>query len=243
MALVCGTEPATAPSVPGESRKPSKNIDTIFSKFGSGSNISSEQFPCLMQICDNNPADISFHGWRVMIIALAGRRIDTPNAGIRRFPPENLELVRTRIRSVLQAKSVAVLISSAACGADLIALEEAGAMGLRCRIVLPFDAQRFRVTSVTDRPGNWGEIYDRLIRDVQGKGDLLILDGAEGNEAYSAANRAILDEAERLAKDASDEAVAMVVWDGVPRGDQDYTQAFADEARRRRLPLLEVKTV
>jgi len=34
-----------------------------------------------------------------------------------------------------------------------------------------------------------------------------------------------------------------VVWDGVPRGDQDYTQAFADEARRRRLPLLEVKTV
>ena len=60
-----------------------------------------------------------------MIIALAGRRIDAPNAEIRRFPPENLELVRTRIRSVLQAKPAALLISSAACGSDLIALEEA----------------------------------------------------------------------------------------------------------------------
>jgi hypothetical protein len=178
-----------------------------------------------------------------MIIALAGRRIDAHDADVRRFPPENLELVRTRIRAVLQAKAEAVLISSAACGADLIALEEAGAMGLRRRIVLPFDPQRFRVTSVTDRPGNWGAIYDQLIQEAQRKGELIILARKDGNEAYTAANRAILDEAERLAKDSSDEAVAMVVWDGLPRGKEDYTQAFADEARKRGLPIIEVKTI
>ena len=178
-----------------------------------------------------------------MIIALAGRRIDAPNAEMSRFPPENLELVRTRIRSVLQTKPAAVLVSSAACGADLIALEEAGALGVRRRIVLPFAPQRFRVTSVTDRPGNWGVIYDRLIQEVQCKGELVILDCADGSEAYTASNHAILDEAVRLARDSSEETVAMVVWDGLRRCKQDYTQAFADEARRRGLPIIEVKTV
>ena len=178
-----------------------------------------------------------------MIIALAGRRIDAPNAERRRFPPANLELVRTRIRSVLQAKPAALLISSAACGADLIALEEADAMGLRRRIVLPFHPQRFRVTSVTDRPGNWGVLYDRVIQEAQRKGELVILGCEDESAAYTAVNHAILDEEERLARDSSDETVAMVVWDGFPRGEEDYTKAFADEARRRRLPIIEVKTV
>jgi len=178
-----------------------------------------------------------------MIIALAGRRIDAPNAEIRRFPPDNLELVRTRIRSFLQANPAALLISSAACGADLIALEEADAMGLQRRIVLPFHPQRFRVTSVTDRPGNWGVLYDRVVEEAQRKGELVILGCEDESAAYTAVNQAILDEAERLARDSSDETVAMVVWDGLPRGEEDYTKAFADEARRRRLPIIEVKTV
>jgi len=135
-----------------------------------------------------------------MIIALAGRRIDAPNAEIRRFPPENLELVRTRIRSFLQANPAALLISSAACGADLIALEEADAMGLQRRIVLPFHPQRFRVTSVTDRPGNWGVLYDRVVEEAQRKGELVILGCEDESAAYTAVNHAILDEAERLAR-------------------------------------------
>ena len=50
---------------------------------------------------------------------------------------------------------MSVLVCSAACGADLIALQAAGRVSLRRRIVLPFEPSRFRDSSVVDRPGDW----------------------------------------------------------------------------------------
>src|SRR5450432_2011251 len=93
-----------------------------------------------------------------MIIALAGRRVDPVHAKQQRFPAasKNVEIVRERIRIILQTEGATVLVSSAACGADLLALSEAGALGLRRRVVLPYDRKEFRATSVTDRPGEWG---------------------------------------------------------------------------------------
>src|SRR5882672_10452911 len=94
-----------------------------------------------------------------MIIALAGRRVDSADAKQPRFPPRNVERVHTQTRAVLKEKGATALVSSAACGADLIALSEAGQLGLRRRVILPFERRRFRETSVTDRPGEWGRLY------------------------------------------------------------------------------------
>ena len=91
-----------------------------------------------------------------MIIALAGRRIDAADADTQRFPVENIELVRRRLRELFERERPEALVSSAACGADLIALDEAGALGIRRRVILPFDRRRFRETSVIDRPGRLG---------------------------------------------------------------------------------------
>jgi hypothetical protein len=90
-------------------------------------------------------------------IALAGRRVDPPDASEVRFPAsaKNIEIVRQRIRNKLQTKRTTVIVSSAACGSDLLALSEAGNLGLRRRVVLPFDRDKFRTTSVTNRPGDW----------------------------------------------------------------------------------------
>ena len=100
-----------------------------------------------------------------MIVALAGRRVDPKDQDPRRFSstPESVELVRRRIRDKLLNLQASVLVSSAACGADLLALAEAGELGLRRRIILPFDHNEFRSTSVTDRPGNWGPLYDAVL--------------------------------------------------------------------------------
>src|SRR6202007_3063310 len=96
-------------------------------------------------------------------------------------------------------------VCSAACGADLIALEEAERLGLRRRIVLPFPAKRFRETSVTDRPGEWGALYDRLIGEAKAAGDLVVLSGTgDDDAAYAAANTTIVHEAEELARATSD---------------------------------------
>ena len=188
------------------------------------------------------------------IVALAGRRVDPPEADTPRFPPENVGLVRERLRSFLAERRAAALVCSAACGADLVALEVAGALGLRRRVVLPFSPERFRETSVVDRPGDWGPLYDRVIEAVTRAGDLVVLEGAgEGGTAYAAANERILDEALGLtgvgaARDSKaipvppEKALAVIVWEGQSRGDDDATEQFATSARGRGLTVEEILT-
>lgn len=177
-----------------------------------------------------------------MIIALAGRRIDVPDAETPGFPLAAVPVVRERVRKLLDEQQATVLVASAACGADLVALEEAGALGLRRRVLLPFAAERFRQTSVVDRPGDWGPIYDRVLAEVEERGDLLILDGSGDEQCYAAANSAILNEAIALAQSAGERAVAAIVWDARSRGPEDLTQAFLEEARSRDLPVIEIST-
>ena len=88
------------------------------------------------------------------VIALAGRRVDrgkknTPS----RFPETRVPVVRREIAGLLARESALALVSSAACGADLIGLEEAERLGLRRRIILPFTPTEFRNRSVSDCPG------------------------------------------------------------------------------------------
>lgn len=186
-----------------------------------------------------------------MIITLAGRRIDPQGAPVARFPLEVSPAVRTHIRALLQEQGATALVSSAACGADLLALEAAGELGLRRRIILPCTPEKFRASSVTDRPGDWGRLFDRIIADVQLAGDLvLIAEEQENDAAFLSTNRAILDEAQKLAPRSTSAApmtqerqiLAVIVWDGQPRGELDLTLDFANEARARSIPVAEVLT-
>jgi hypothetical protein len=177
-----------------------------------------------------------------MIIALAGRRVDSPEAKDTRFPLLNVGIVRERVRALLQ-ENAAALVSSAACGADLIALSEAGKLGLRRRVVLPFERPRFRETSVTDRPGDWGPLFDEVLDTVEAAGDLVVLRAGSDDEAYALANRAILDESLALAKTAHQPVRAVLVWDGKSRGDHDLTEDFGVEARKRGMPVTDVPTI
>jgi hypothetical protein len=136
------------------------------------------------------------------------------------------------------------LVCSGACGADLLALDAAGELGLRRRMVLPFEPARFRAGSVTDRPGLWGPLFDQTVAQIEAAGDLVVL-GHAGNldEAYVAVNRAIFDEAARLAHTDPDGRVrAVVVWEGRSRGPGDLTDSFAREARVRGLDVVEILT-
>jgi hypothetical protein len=63
------------------------------------------------------------------VAALAGRRVDAADAAAPRFPLANVGAVRERLKTLLRAQGSAALVCSAACGADLIALDVAGALG------------------------------------------------------------------------------------------------------------------
>ena len=173
-----------------------------------------------------------------MIVALAGRRIDALNAKERRFPLENIELVRERVREMLKTEGVSGVVCSAACGADLIALSEVISLGLRRRVVLPFPRGHFRETSVADRPGDWGPVYDQVLDDVEASGNLVVLTETGGEEAYSATNQVILNEAISMGKRLNQPVVAGLIWDGASRGDHDLTEEFGIEARKRGLPVI-----
>lgn len=179
-----------------------------------------------------------------MIIALAGRRVDAPDAKSVRFPstPENLETVRKRILDLLQAKRASALVSSAACGADLLALSAAGALGVRRIVVLPFERAKFRETSVTDRPGEWGSLYDHIVGEVQKAGDLRILHLKSEEEAYAETNHVIVDEAISLGQEFRVPVNAVLVWDGKSRGKGDLTEEFGTYARGRKVAVIEVMT-
>lgn len=182
------------------------------------------------------------------VVALAGRRIDAPGAVPQRFPLGNADRVRTDLEVLLVELQAVALVCSAANGADLLALDAAGHAALRRRIVLPFDAERFRITSVIDRPGPWGGLFDSVMQDVRERGDLVVLAGeTDLTAAYAAATARILDEAEWVTQTAERHGeltpVAVAVWDGHRRGGDDATSQFASLARRRGWSLHEVDTL
>jgi hypothetical protein len=180
-----------------------------------------------------------------MIIALAGRRVDAVDAKQHRFPaaPKNVEIVRERIRIVLQTQAASVLVSSAACGADLLALSEARALGLRCKIVLPFDREKFRATSVTDRPGEWGNLYEKVLNDVEKDGDVLVIRPTSQETAYAETNHVIVDEAISLGLELHQTVTAVLVWDRESRGEGDLTEEFGVYARNKGVPVINVMTL
>jgi hypothetical protein len=180
-----------------------------------------------------------------MIIAFAGRRIDAPNAETVRFPNANVKVVRDRIRAQLEGLAAAVIVASAACGADLLALDAAGELGVRRAIILPWDRARFRAGSVTDHGAEWGPLFDRIIDDAEKRGELHDLRlPLDGNDAYLATNAAIIDTAQDIARehgDPSDIAV-LVAWNGASRGADDVTEQFLITARKRGLEIVEIPT-
>src|SRR5215470_3359344 len=99
------------------------------------------------------------------VAAVAGRRIDPELAEVRRFPFEQIPKVERELRRLFEEIGISVLITSAACGADLLALKVAGELAIPVQIILPFSLGRFKAISVLDRPhpDYWGNLFDQAI--------------------------------------------------------------------------------
>ena len=186
------------------------------------------------------------------VVALGGRRIDAEPTSTPRFPFDQVDRVGMEIADQLRRTQAVALVCSAACGADLIALETAQKMGLPTRIILPFSAARFRETSVVDRPRPefWGSMFDRVTSVARAHGDLIELDAAEADDAYSMTNGVIIREAKKLAgiKDrersrGSLRLIALVVWDGASRGPDDNTNKFVELARESSFRIEQILTL
>lgn len=172
------------------------------------------------------------------VVAFAGRRVDPICSKRPAFPLEAVSLVSARIEAYLRRVAPAAVFSAAACGADLLILRAAGRLGIPRTVVLPFDRDLFRKTSVLDRRGYW-EDYDNILDRVGTEGGLEILQFRKsGPTAFQAVNTAILDRAQ-----ASRFPVrACIVWEGADKGQADYTAGFRSSAERRGIVVDEIST-
>jgi hypothetical protein len=109
-------------------------------------------------------------------------------------------------------------------------------------MILPFAPDIFRDSSVTDRPGDWGPLFDDLLTELTARGDVVTLAEDPGRDAaYAAVNRVMLAEAGRIA--GASTPLVLLIWDGVSRGNGDLTADLGIKARERSWPIAEVSTV
>jgi hypothetical protein len=141
------------------------------------------------------------------IIVEAGRRVDAPDAKVARFPPQRVVEVRKKIRQMLKSQMPVAIVCSAACGADLLLLDVADEMRVARYVLLPSEPEVFRVSSVIDRPGDWGELYSNALHTSK----VEVLKFPEGQEGYLETNLKLLDRAQVLAKQEHTTVNALVV--------------------------------
>ena len=173
------------------------------------------------------------------VIVEAGRRVDAPEASPARFPSRNVAEVRDKIRLLLNAQKPGATVSSAACGADLLLLQVAAEMRVPRYILLPTLPEDFRVSSVTDRPGDWGNLYSEALRTSK----IEVLTLPEGQEGYLETNLKLLDRAQAIANQERTHVKALVVWNKESRGPDDVTAHFLEHARHRGFPVIEISTL
>jgi hypothetical protein len=178
------------------------------------------------------------------VAVLAGRRPDALDTDVARFPVTRIPIVRRELSEVFVKEEFTSLVCAAACGADLLALEVAVELDLEIYIVLPFDSDQFRHLSVIDRPGDWVAVYDQLIAQTRDTGHLQELDlASEDSTTFLEANEAIIRQARKVAEVDGMSPIAIVVWDGQSRGEDDVTQNFKQLCQQADFRVIEISTL
>lgn len=173
------------------------------------------------------------------VIVAAGRRVDAPDAQAARFPACNVDAVRQKIRELFAREKPVALVSSGACGVDLLAIQVAAEQHMERYVLLGAEPAEFRKTSVVDRPGDWGELFDQAMKTAK----VEVLKLPEGQEGYLETNLKLLDRAQAVAKQSGTTVVALVIWNEQSRGPDDVTNHFMQQAKLRKIPVTQISTL
>jgi class 3 adenylate cyclase len=101
------------------------------------------------------------------VVAVSGHMIDAPGRAQPRFPPALETAVEAAIREHLRGLDAPTLYTSAASGSDLIAIEQALALGAEVNVVLPFDRDDFVRVSVAPAGTWWVPRFERALDKAQ----------------------------------------------------------------------------
>ncbi|WP_239331842.1 hypothetical protein [Frankia sp. CiP3] len=175
-----------------------------------------------------------------VIAVFGGVQIDNRDTEPPRFRERDLPDVERRTKAALAKLRPRLLIGAAASGADLVVLAAARSAGLGVRVVLPFDVDTFRRTSVHGRGSFWCARYDQLIGSLK-PCELEILGEVEDDTVYHRTNTRLLARAVQLRRTPAEGIVALVLRPVVSHR-ASVTDDLVDKARNAGLPIIEVST-
>ncbi len=97
------------------------------------------------------------------VVVFAGHMLDQVGRNPERFPARLADGVKQTIKDWLIQYNGLIGFSSGACGADLLFQEAIQELGGESRIVLPFDAEEFKATSVSYAGDEWSQRFDEVL--------------------------------------------------------------------------------
>ena len=172
-------------------------------------------------------------------VVASGHMIDTPDRPVPRFPPGQIPRVTAEIRRALAhwgAGPATTLVCGGARGPDLIAAEEALALGALVKVCLARPREAFVADSVTLPGTDWAARFDAVLE----RAEVEVLPDPVGDDVYVRANERIVEVARSLARGRPH---AVVVWNGGggdgPGGTSDFLDRLGYTAPDKRLVVID----
>lgn len=154
-----------------------------------------------------------------VVMAFSGHMIDKPGRPTPRFPftdePKVVELIRNHLDEV----SIDYGFASAACGGDLIFLEEVLNQGGEIVVVLPCAIDEFKQACLDGfdcwRPETWSERFEHVLKRAKGGAIVLSEQSASDNSVASeCCNRIVAGLATQHAEFLDASVNLLALWDG-----------------------------
>jgi class 3 adenylate cyclase/tetratricopeptide (TPR) repeat protein len=163
------------------------------------------------------------------VVVFAGHMIDVPGRKPPRFPAEIEEQVRLAIRQRLQSLGPLIGYSSAACGSDIIFLEEVLEHGGTIHVILPYEREKFADESVDIiRGAGWRERYTNVLAQAAQITTVSPYKVPKGGVSYDYANQVLFGLSWLHADRLDSELSSLVVWDGLPGGGAGGTESSVE---------------
>ena len=183
---------------------------------------------------DPNLFDHCFHVPKVAVFA--GHMVDQPGRDRPRFPQSMQKKVGKEIARSLERLDARIGFSSAACGGDILFLEEMITRGGEINVILPFEKEAFCKTSVDIIPGaDWKRQFNRVLQRTKSVVTASDRRSSGNNVAYQYTNLLQHGLAILRARMLDTEVVPLALWDGQPGDGPWGTASFVEHWRSKGL--------
>ena len=168
------------------------------------------------------------------VCVFSGHMLDREGRQTPRFQAADIKRVQSEISQFFDSNQIGITYSSAACGSDILFLEEANRRGVESIIVLPFSPENFRKSSVSFAGPDWERRFENVLASANKVINLDDDASAPGAIAFTYTNRYLDGAAMLRARALETETCCLAVWDGSDSWRKGGTSEIVSHWQQRR---------